>query len=133
MTATLQASKKNKEQTYQITTNLFFLNLPLTVAVWLVRDCGLLPYQVTANFEAGYCASKITETLIYYTACYRLVLFFLIILCFYFQLFVCLPCVGVGELFGWFWLCVAFLCDQPMCLTTKRWQLFFLFVFNLLL
>ena len=31
----------------------------------------------------------------------------------------CLPCVRVGKLFGWFWSCDGFLCDQPMCLTTE--------------
>jgi len=50
------------------------------VAVWLVRDCGLLSCQVTAKFGAGYCAPKTTETLINYTACYRLVLIFSVIL-----------------------------------------------------
>jgi hypothetical protein len=45
------------------------LHLAVTVAVWLVRDCGLFTYQVTANFGAGYCAQKTTETLINYTAC----------------------------------------------------------------
>ena len=39
------------------------------MAVWLVRDCGLSTYQVTANFGAGYYAPKTTETLINYTAC----------------------------------------------------------------
>jgi len=48
------------------------LNLWLTMAVWLVRDCGLFTYQVIANFRAGYYAPKTTETLINYTACYGL-------------------------------------------------------------
>jgi hypothetical protein len=39
------------------------------MAVWLVRDCGLLTYQGKANFGASYYASKTTETLINYTAC----------------------------------------------------------------
>ncbi|HBH24174.1 MAG TPA: hypothetical protein DDY13_12220 [Cytophagales bacterium] len=42
------------------------------MAVWLVRDCGLFTYQVTANFGAGYYAPKTTEPLINYTACYQL-------------------------------------------------------------
>jgi hypothetical protein len=42
-----------------------------TVAVWLVRDCGLFTYQVTENFEADYYTPKTTETLINYTACVR--------------------------------------------------------------
>jgi len=50
------------------------------VAVWLVRDCGLLTCQVTANFGAGYNTPKTTETLINYTACYRLVFIFSVIL-----------------------------------------------------
>lgn len=41
----------------------------VTVAVWLVRDCGHFTCQVTANFGAGYCASNTIETLINYTAC----------------------------------------------------------------
>lgn len=45
----------------------------VTVAVWLVRDCGHFTCQVTANFGAGYCASNTIETLINYTACYHLV------------------------------------------------------------
>src|SRR5690554_6030865 len=40
------------------------------LAVWLVRDCGLFTYQVTAKFGAGYYAPKTTETLINYTACW---------------------------------------------------------------
>jgi len=43
-----------------------------TVAVWLVRDCGLFPCQVTGEVEAAYYAPKTTETLINYTACYQL-------------------------------------------------------------
>jgi len=43
------------------------------MAVWLVRDCGLFTYQVTANFGAGCYAPKTTETLINYTACCMLV------------------------------------------------------------
>jgi len=45
-----------------------FSALPPTVAVWLVRDCGLLSCQVTAKFGAGCYAPKTTETLINYTA-----------------------------------------------------------------
>ena len=50
-------------------------SLQRTVAVWLVRDCGLFTYQVTANFGAGYYTKKTTETLINYTACCKTYLF----------------------------------------------------------
>jgi hypothetical protein len=53
--------------------SVFFLHLAVTVAVWLVRDCGLFTYRVTINVGAGYTAPKTTETLINYTACCMLV------------------------------------------------------------
>ena len=50
------------------------------LAVWLVRDCGLFTYQVTAKFGAGYYAPKTTETLINYTACWHFVLYFNVVI-----------------------------------------------------
>jgi hypothetical protein len=39
------------------------------LAVWPVRDCGRITYQVTRKFEAGHKPLQTTETLIGYTAC----------------------------------------------------------------
>jgi hypothetical protein len=83
--------------------NFFFVQLAVTVAVWLVADFEALSYQVTTTFDTG-CAARIpTVPAINYTACYRLVFFvfrhFSINLLHRF----CLPCVWVGKLFGWFW------------------------------
>ena len=94
------------------------LLLTLTVVVWLVRDCGLFPCHVTANFEAGYCALKTTETLINYTACYQLAFIFSVIfLSILLHLFS--PCVWAAILFDKFWLYAGF-CATWQCVWMRK-------------
>jgi len=52
-----------------------FLNLPLTVECMCRKGLRVISYQDTRKVEAGYKLSQTTETLIGYTACYRLVFF----------------------------------------------------------
>jgi hypothetical protein len=59
----------------KLSTEIFFLGLLLTLAVWLVADFEALLCQVTTTFDTS-CAAQIrTAPAINYTACYAFVLF----------------------------------------------------------
>ena len=46
------------------------LRLLLTLAVWLVADCGLLSYQITQNYKRVVTLQHSTNTAINYTTGY---------------------------------------------------------------
>ena len=100
------------------------------MAVWLVADFEALTYQVTTTFDTS-CAARIpTAPAINYTACYRLVFFvfrhFSINLLHRF----CLPCVGVGKLFGWFWSCVGIFERPANVLDYEAWACLFIIIIS---
>jgi len=100
---------------------LSFIVLAVTVAVWLVADFEALSYQVTTTFDTS-CAARIrTAPAINYTACYQLAFFVF----YHFSINLlhrfCLPCVGVGKLFGWFWSCVGFFERPANVLDYEAW------------
>jgi len=105
-----------------------FLRLCTTVGGW--KCWGVRSGEVITRdeFAASEIGSFPESTPIFLTPCCALVFYFSVIFSFNLLLCFCLPCVWVGKLFGWFWSCVGFLRDQPMCLTTKRW----LFQINLI-
>ncbi len=88
--------------------------------VWLVADFEALSCQVTTTFDTSVAARIRTAPAINYTACYRLVFFvFFHFLSIYYLVSVCRALGKASSLAG-FGLCVGFMSDQTMCLTTKR-------------
>ena len=80
-------------------------------------------YGVVWRFEARTCQTVTkfircnsleisTIRQMHYTRCYRLVFFVFRHFSFNLLLLSCLPCVGVGKLFGWFWSC-GWLFERP--------------------
>mgnify|MGYP006428457395 CR=1 FL=1 len=81
---------------------------------------GYFPVELHRTWCGAECLNNhLNPNVLYRLLAFRCLFFQSIYHSFLLHLF-CLPCVWVGKLFGWFWSCVGFLSDQPMCLTTKR-------------
>jgi hypothetical protein len=65
-----RGEQKTKERTFQITTNLFFSNLAVTVVVSFVADYGRTHCQAATNFMRATKVEFATAPAIKFTTCY---------------------------------------------------------------